>query len=124
MNYQRLLDIHSLQNIMKRAVQIGLVSCLLTLIVCFIQIITPVSSLERWSLSQAVSQPTTNQGATRSESTANETRELTEVTEDPEVVSLNHFINQVVTNTTVDLMEPYLCSDCGVRELVMYSDLF
>ena len=44
--------------------------------------------------------------------------------EDSEVASLSHFINQVVTNTTVDLMEPFLCSDCGVREVVMYSGTF
>ena len=44
--------------------------------------------------------------------------------EDSEVASLSHFINQVVTNTTVDLLEPFLCSDCGVREVVMYSGTF
>ena len=38
---------------------------------------------------------------------------------DPEVAQLNHYLSQVVTQTEVDVMEPYTCMDCSVREVVM-----
>ena len=37
-------------------------------------------------------------------------------TVDPEVAQLNHLLS----NTEVDMMEPYTCMDCGVSDIVMF----